>query len=273
MRSNPRATDARWALVQRYMNLQPQPDWRAALRHLQALALHLPNHPQVMRETARCYIGLGQPEEAVKSLEQWRDVMPQSFDLDAGLLLADALVASRRAEEAIDVFWGAIQGAERVPRLTEAQYGSLFRATEAYLAMHMPPLAEAVQRSLEILSKGETRVGVTREELRAQVTGARPKILRLLDVLEAFKAPAPYTEWRPRIVSGLLLLQQAVAETVYALDASDRSAGSRALEAWGLAMDEFEAAVEIARSATAPRSSAESRAGGASTSADAVIGL
>ncbi len=271
MRSNPRATDARWALVKRYMGLQPRPDWRAALKHLEALSLYLPNHPQVMREMARCYIGLDSPEEAVRRLEQWRSVMPHSFDMSASLLLADALVASRRADEAVGIFWDAIQGLERMPRLTDEQYASLFRASEAYLATHMPSLADAVQKSLELFSKGESGLGVTREELRTRVTDARPLINRLFEVLDAIRPAEPYVGWRPRILSGLLLLQQAMAETVYALDASDRAAGARAFEAWGLAMDEFEAAVEAARSATDARRAGETPA--ESTSPGAVIGL
>jgi tetratricopeptide (TPR) repeat protein len=270
--SNPRDLEARWALVERYSSLQPQPDWRSTLKHLEALSLYLPNHPDVMRETARCYIGLGRADEAAASLEQWRDVMPHSFGLDASLLYADALVAAGRADEAIGVFWEAIQDAERIPRLDDDQYATLFQAAEAYLTANMPPLAEAVEKSLELFSQGERGVGYTREELRTRITDARPMLSRLLEVLEKIRPTPLYEEWRPHMISGLLLLQQAVAETVYSLDANDRQAGNRAFEAWGLAMDSFQAAVDAAESAAAAAEAAEGAEEG-EASPDAVIGL
>jgi len=241
---NPDDEEARVALAEKYMVLQPEPNWQRAYEEFDKVFYSHPWEPRVRSGMCRCLIRIGRAQKAADYLLEWRTARPETFDDACAELLIEA---QRRAlgpkgayAEVLEFLLAHEGGVEFSPEVLQG----IAEAIDTELVSKSTRFSAALTDTLTLLTEGPAGVTRTREELRSEVTALDAEFTDLGGALYAMAPTRGYETWLTQLQRSTDFFLQAIAETKYALDASSTQACYRAAEAQRLAAAEGQIGID-----------------------------
>ncbi len=262
--ANPGDEAARVALAEKYMELQPEPNWQRAYEEFDKVFYAHPWEPRVRLGMVKCLIRIGSPQRAVDYLIEWRAARPETFDDACAELLIEAQRRAAGPEGAYAEVLDYLLSREDSIAFSPDVLQGVAEAIDTELVSKSTRFSSALTETHQLLTEGPAGVQRTREELRDEVTKLEGEFTALGDALYAMAPTAGYETWLTQLQRSSDLFLQAIAETKYALDANSTAACHRAADAQRLAASEGQIGIDSRPSAIT--------AGGTPSTDDDLIG-